>query len=189
MKRLIHTLALATAFLAAPLHAEVPQTLNYQGRVAVGTPAVNFDGTGQFRFALVNTGATETYWTNDGTNTGTPGGVPTAAVALTVTKGLYSVGLGDTALANMTAVPVSVFDRADVRLRVWFDDGVNGSQLLTPDQPLSSVGFAMKAASADSAEAVPAGAITGARVVAAIHNQLHSNRLQPWQLRMLPPTP
>ena len=30
------------------------------------------------------------------------GSQPTAAVTLTVTKGLYSVPLGDTALANMT---------------------------------------------------------------------------------------
>ena len=35
---------------------QVPQMINYQGRVAVGDPAVNFDGTGEFRFALVNGG-------------------------------------------------------------------------------------------------------------------------------------
>ena len=40
--------------LSSPLtlHAQVPQLINYQGRVAVGT--VNFDGSGQFKFALVN---------------------------------------------------------------------------------------------------------------------------------------
>jgi hypothetical protein len=37
--------------------AQVPQMINYQGRVAVGDPPVNFDGTGQFKFALVNGGA------------------------------------------------------------------------------------------------------------------------------------
>ena len=37
--------------------AQVPQMINYQGRVAVGDPQVNFDGTGQFKFALVNGGA------------------------------------------------------------------------------------------------------------------------------------
>ena len=31
--------------------------INYQGRVAVGDPPVNFDGTGQFKFALINGGA------------------------------------------------------------------------------------------------------------------------------------
>ena len=34
------------------LHAQVPQLFNYQGRVVVGT--TNFDGSGQFKFALVN---------------------------------------------------------------------------------------------------------------------------------------
>ena len=39
-------------FTAAMLHAQVPQLVNYQGRVAVGT--VNFNGSGTFKFALVN---------------------------------------------------------------------------------------------------------------------------------------
>ena len=48
-------LILALIFLvtASALHAQVPQLINYQGRVAVGT--VNFDGSGSFKFALVNT--------------------------------------------------------------------------------------------------------------------------------------
>ena len=150
----------ALAILATPLAAQVPQRLNYQGRVAVGT--VNFDGTGQFRFALVNATGSTTFWSNDGTSTA--GSQPAASVPLTVTKGLYSLALGDTALPNMTAIPASVFENADVRLRVWFDDGVNGSQLLTPDQRLSSVGFAMKAESANSATTVPDGAITAAKL-------------------------
>ncbi|HCN77740.1 MAG TPA: hypothetical protein DIT13_11175 [Verrucomicrobiales bacterium] len=142
-----------------PLPAAVPQLLNYQGRVAVGT--VNFDGTGAFKFALVNTDGTTTYWSNDGTSTA--GSQPTAAVALTVTKGLYSVQLGDTTLANMTTVPASAFANADVRLRVWFDDGVNGSQLLTPDQRITAVGYAMMAG---EAQTVADGAITGAKIAA-----------------------
>ena len=66
-----------------------------------------------------------TYWSNDGTSAA--GSEPTNAVPLTVSKGLYSVLLGDTALANMTAIPNSVFNNADVRLRVWFNDGPHGS--------------------------------------------------------------
>ena len=76
--------------------AQVPQMINYQGRVAVGDPAVNFNGTGEFKFALVNGESSASYWSNDGTST--EGSEPTAAVSLTVTKGLYSVLLG----ANMT---------------------------------------------------------------------------------------
>src|SRR6266852_2274276 len=40
------------------LHAQVPQMLNYQGRVAVG--GTNFTGTGQFKFALVSSPGPDT---------------------------------------------------------------------------------------------------------------------------------
>jgi hypothetical protein len=161
MKRLlIATFVILHLAFGIPLSAAVPNLINYQGRVAVG--AVNFDGSGQFKFALVNAAGTTTYWSNDGTSTA--GSEPTAAVTRPVTKGLYSVQLGDTGLTNMIAVPASVFDNADVRLRVWFNDGTNGFQLLTPDQRLTSVGFAMKAASADTAVTVPDGAITAAKL-------------------------
>jgi hypothetical protein len=42
-----------------PLRAQVPQMINYQGRVAVGT--TNFNGSGFFRFALVNAAGTTTF--------------------------------------------------------------------------------------------------------------------------------
>ena len=46
-------------FAVAPiLNAQVPQLISYQGRVAVGT--TNFDGSGQFKFALVNSDGTAT---------------------------------------------------------------------------------------------------------------------------------
>lgn len=111
------------------IKAQVPQMINYQGRASVA--GTNFDGTGQFKFALVNdTGAT-TYWSNGN-----------SAVSLTVTKGLYAVLLGDTSIANMsTAIPVTVFNNADCRLRVWFNDGVSGLQLLSADQRIAAAGY------------------------------------------------
>ena len=130
------------AFVLTTTHAQVPQLVNYQGRVAVGT--VNFDGSGSFKFALVNGDGTTTFWSNDGTSAA--GSQPTAAVALTVTKGLYSVLLGDATLPGMTIVPATVFTNPDVRLRVWFNDGTNGFQLLTPDQRIAAVGYAIMAA-------------------------------------------
>lgn len=136
--------------------AQVPQMINYQGRVAVGDPAVNFNGTGAFKFALVNGDGSASYWSNDGTST--DGSEPTAAVSLTVTKGLYSVLLG----ANMTAIPNSVFANSDVRLRVWFNDGTNGSQLLTPDQRIAAVGYAM------AASTVADGAITSDKLASGL---------------------
>ncbi len=155
-RRGFRSLALLALLAASPLLAQVPPLLNYQGRVAVG--AVNFNGTGQFRFALVNGAGTTTYWSNDGSSVA--GGVPSAAVALPVSKGLYSVLLGDAALANMTPIPAAVFNNADVRLRVWFDDGANGSQMLTPDQRVAPVGYAVIAGT------VPDGAITAAKIAA-----------------------
>jgi hypothetical protein len=131
------------------LHAQVPQIINYQGRVLSGS--TNFDGSGQFKFALVNSNGTTAYWSNDGSLSLAPGAItpssqPTAAVSLTVSKGLYSVLLGDTSIANMTvALPSSAFTNSDVRLRVWFNDGTHGSQLLTPDQRIAAVGYTFMA--------------------------------------------
>lgn len=108
------------------------KSLNYQGRVTVN--GVNFDGTGQFRFELVNETGTVTYWSSG-----------TGTVAVPVTKGAYSVLLGD---AGMNPVPYSVFHNKDVRLRVWFNDGVHGLLQMSPDQRIASVGYAMAAAHA-----------------------------------------
>ena len=142
-------------FLPVLLHAQVPQLINYQGRVAVG--AVNFDGSGQFKFALVDATGATTFWSNDGTSTA--GSEPTAGVSLPVTKGLYSVLLGDTAVgAGMAAIPLGVFNNPDVRLRVGFNDGTQGWQLLTPDQRIAAVGYAIMAGN------VADGAITSAKI-------------------------
>jgi hypothetical protein len=125
--------------------AQVPQLISYEGRVAVG--GVNFDSVtagqpGLFKFALVSPDGTQTYWSNDGTSVA--GSEPTAAVALTVTKGLYSVLLGNTAVPfNMSPINAAVFAHPDVRLRVWFSNGTNGSQLLSPDRRIASVAYAV----------------------------------------------
>ena len=129
------------AFFTGTLHAQVPILLNYQGRVVVGT--TNFDGSGKFRFALVDpTGNTTTYWSNDGTSVA--GSQPTAFVTLPVTKGLCSIMLGNTDPAKgpvTTAIPASVFTNPDVRLAVWFDDGTNGPQRLAPDQRIAPTAY------------------------------------------------
>ncbi len=153
-----HTILLTVAavMLTIPAaRADIPGMLNYQGRITVSN--TNFNGTGQFKFALVNSGATQTYWSN-GVN----------AVSLTVTKGLYSVLLGDTTLANMAnAIQPTVFTNSDVRLRVWFNDGVNGLQQLTPDQRLAASGYALMANVADgsvTSNKLAAGAVTTASI-------------------------
>ena len=58
--------------------------------------------------------------------------------------------------ANMTPIPNTVFANLDVRLRVWFNDGTNGSQLLTPNQRIAAVGYAMVAGGLAPGVTIPA---------------------------------
>ncbi|MCX8497011.1 MAG: hypothetical protein ORN51_12590, partial [Akkermansiaceae bacterium] len=171
MKKIFLILAAtALALLPQALSAAVPQVLNHQGRLAVN--GVNFEGSGQFKFALVNPTGNVTFWSNDGT--GSSGSEPVAAVTLAVSKGLYAVLLGDASVPNMTAVPTSVFENADVRLRVWFNDGSNGFQLMTPDQRLAASPYALTADKANSATSATAftgsliGEVTGTQSATAI---------------------
>jgi N-acetylneuraminic acid mutarotase len=122
--------------------AQVPQLINFQGRIAV--EGVNFTGEGRFKFALVNGDASAAFWSNDAASSA--GSEPAAAVIVPVQHGLYSVLLGDATLTNMLPIPSTVFTNDDVRLRVWFSDGTNGFQQLTPDQRIAAVGYAMMAA-------------------------------------------
>ncbi len=122
--------------------AQVPQIIHYQGKIQSGS--TNFSGTGHFKFCLVDSSGTTTFWSQDGT--GSAGAEPTGQVAAPVSNGLYSVALGDTSIPGMSAIPYSVFGNAGIGLRVWFNDGSHGFQQLSPDQPVNSVGFAMMAA-------------------------------------------
>ena len=159
MNRCTFILILAATLASGTLRAQVPQLVNYQGRVAVN--GVGFEGTGQFKFALVNADGSVTYWSNNGTSNG--GSEPSAAVPLTVTQGLYSLLLGDTALgANMTTIPSTVFSNPDVRLRVWFNDGVHGSQLLIPDQRLAPATYLADGTVTNTS--IASGAITGVKI-------------------------
>ncbi|MBG31086.1 MAG: hypothetical protein CMI31_13975 [Opitutae bacterium] len=133
--------------LSLPLPApNVPQRMNYAGIVKVGTTP--FTGQGKFKFAFVEANGS-TLWSNDGTSSN--GSEPQGHVTIAVDDGRYVLALGDVSLTNMLALPASVFTRNDVRLRVWFDDGVNGSQLLSPDQRVSSVSYSMVAGWATNA--------------------------------------
>jgi hypothetical protein len=139
----IHLIFFSVCLIAAltPAGAAVPSRLNYQGRITVDNAL--YSGPGYFKFALVNADGNETYWSNDGTSTG--GSPPFTAVGIPVADSLYNVQLGDTALANMTDVPVAVLDNDDVWLRVWFNDGVNCFEHIIPDQRLAAVPYALVA--------------------------------------------
>ena len=131
--------------------AAIPLVINHQGRISVGDTA--FTGVGAFRFALVDSVSGVNLWTNDGSGIGASM-PPVAATSITVTNGVYNVGLGNVSLPGMAALPSSVFDSAQVALRIWFDDSVHGSQHLAPDQPITSAAYAFHALKADDADTV-----------------------------------
>jgi hypothetical protein len=79
-------------------------------------------------------------WKNDGT---TSAGEPATAVGMTVSKGLFSARLGDTAFPNMAGIGDPVFQKAPLRLRVWFNDGVKGSQQMGQDLGLTGAAHAL----------------------------------------------
>lgn len=162
--RLIFLLAGFCSISAFTSVAQVPALLSYQGRIAVGTTA--FEGNGQFKLALVNGDASQTYWRNaaDANNDGEPD----ASVSITVARGLYSLLLGDTTLANMAALPQDVFANSAVYLRVWFNDGTGGFQRLSPDQRVTSAGYSLISAT------VTDGAITSTKLSTDLSSQIAS---------------
>ncbi len=149
--------AVTAAALASSLRAALPDTVPYQGRVAVD--GTNFTGTGQFKFAIYeqipgDTASLALRWTNAvGATTGSTLAEPAMAVSLPVANGLYTVGLGDSALNAMQPLPASLTPGAGKRvfLRVWFDDGTHGFQQLAPDLEIRGVPFAREAITAQNA--------------------------------------
>jgi hypothetical protein len=135
--------ALAIAVTVSTTLAQVPGIIQYQGRVT--SNGTNFTGTGQFKFAIIDTVITGTaVWNNAGVMD--PFGEPFTSVPVPVNDGLFIVGLGDTTLSNMLTIPASIFTYQSLKLRIWFSDGVGAFAALSPDQPITSVGFAMMAA-------------------------------------------
>ncbi len=148
---------LATLILLAlvlSLNAQVPPLLSYQGSLAVN--GTNFNGAAQFKFALINSNGTVSFWSNDNSSSG--GSEPAQPMSLTVTQGLFTVMLGDATLSNMQPIAASVFTNPGVLLRIWVSSGTNAFQLLSPDQRFGAVGYAMFAAT------VPDGAVTSAKL-------------------------
>ncbi len=160
---LLSLLILGSAVMAkftTSVFATVPGILNYQGRVTVSN--VSHDDPGFFKFALVNSAGTETYWSHDDTSEN--GSEPASSVELTVTKGLFAVNLGDTTIPNMMEpVPAGVFENEEVYLNVWFSTDDSVFNELTPRLRISAVGYALNAA---LAEAVKDGAVTATGLAA-----------------------
>ena len=126
-----------------------PSVISYQGRVSIsGTP---FSGVGYFKFAVVDSAGATSFWSNN--DTSSAGSEPSSAVALPVASGLFTVLLGDTALANMTQpLAAAAFRSPDRALRTWFSsDNITFTQL-SPDTRLASVPYALQAQEAHNAD-------------------------------------
>ncbi len=153
---IVLTLLLAGMFAPAAW-AEIPLVINHQGVIEVGTTP--FNGTGYFRFAVYSPSTTQNLWTNDASNTGSDA-MPDTAVPVPVSNGIYSLGIGDTALTNMVALGSDVFSSGHEGLviRIWFDDQsvVDEAQLLEPAQPITSAAYAYQAGNADMLGGKPA---------------------------------
>ena len=166
--------SLGLQFIMTSVHAGVPTILQYQGRIVQN--GVNYDGDGEFKFSLVRDSGEVSeaiLWHNDGTNTSQA--EPANAVSLSVTKGLFSVLLGDSSETNMSTIDTTVFsDNDHVSLRVWFKaTGEAIFEQLSPDQRVAAVGFAVVAGqSLDIADGavtsskIAAGAVEGAHLAA-----------------------
>ena len=138
LKTVALPVGLTTLLFVGVLKAPTPveNVIAYQGR-AIGSDGNNFDGMADFRFALVDdTGTIQ--WSNsplDGSF------IPMNAVTLQVTKGLFSILLGD---SGQDPISDSVFtDYPILFLRIWFDDKLGGgNEQLAPDQRIALLGRA-----------------------------------------------
>ena len=87
---LIAGLSLAQGSDSQGALAGAPTVVSYQGQVTVSGSA--FNGTGYFKFAVVDAAGTTTYWSND--DTSVDGGEPDSGSPLPVTNGLLSSHFG-----------------------------------------------------------------------------------------------
>ena len=147
IKPFIVTVALLLGLTLVNVNAQtIPQSIPYTGYIeASGIP---FNGTGEFKFAIVSQDGSTTFWSNDLSSNA--GGEPTNAVTLAVSNGVFALSLGDPAMTNMQPIELGTFDLTQVYLRVWFNDTVNGSQQLSPDRQLASVPYSYKSEVANS---------------------------------------
>ena len=142
MKRTTGLLFFILGFLVKA-HA-VPPVLNYAGQVAVDGEL--YQGIGLFKFVLIKGDSNATLWSNDGSSV--KGSEPVKPVRINVNGGLYSVLLGNSAIQGMDTLDPSIFKKhGSVKLRVWFSDGENEFEHLSPDRPFASVPYAFSAGS------------------------------------------
>lgn len=124
-------MAAVVCTVARPVMAEGTIMFNYQGRVKV--QGETFSGNGQFKFVIVSPDGKSTLWSNDSNSVN--GLEPINAITLPVTDGVFNTLIGDPAV--MDPINSTVFQtKQALKLRTWFNDGINGFQELKPDHNL-----------------------------------------------------
>lgn len=122
------------------LAQSVPAAIPYTGLILSDGIPVNGDG--YFKFAIIDQN-NMTLWSNDGSTTGASGAVvPTTAVTVFVSNGLYALELGN----QNQPLTSAVFSTPVTSLRVWFSASATGPfELLAPDRQFISVPYAHQA--------------------------------------------
>ncbi len=125
-----------------PSGATVPTLVLYQGYVTVGGNPYN--GTGYFKFAVVNSTGTTTYWSNDGNTT------PAQYVSIPVSHGYFTIMLGDTSIPGMTqSLGPVVFSAPGRYLKVWFATSSSGPFTSLSLVPIAATPYALNAETLD----------------------------------------
>src|SRR5438132_9864601 len=75
------------ALILPAAQSQVPQAITYQGSLSAG--AGPYSGVGLFKFALVNSNATATFWSNDRSSIGRS--QPNQAITNLVNRGLFKI--------------------------------------------------------------------------------------------------
>src|SRR5436190_16386088 len=159
------TFLLITGFLVsigASAIPPVPPIISYQGRLTVN--GVDAEKKGFFKFAIIDS-RDAFLWSNDGTRERKP----ERSVGLELNHGLFSVMLGDGTL-GMQEIAATVFQTPRVFLRIWFSTDGRAFQQLTPDQPITTVGYAFMA------ENVPNASVTAAKLA---NNSITLSKINP----------
>jgi N-acetylneuraminic acid mutarotase len=156
--------------LAMPdIGSGAPTMVSYQGRVIL--EGVPYNGNGYFKFTVVDR-SDNPIWTNDGSGEDEP----LDSVRLDVVNGLFNVILGDTEVTNMVELEAYVFDETERYLRVWFSPNGDEFLMLTPDQRIAAVPYALQAE--EAAQAGNADTVDGEHANAfadAAHNHTPGN--------------
>ena len=119
--------AVATALVSNGVVVSITATAAGSGYTAAPTIVVENPP------AAVPSTSYVSYWSQDGSSVN--GSQPVGSVQIPVTKGLYSIDLGDTTVLGMNALPDTAI-KVGAKLRVWFNDGTRGFQQLSPDVSL-----------------------------------------------------